>query len=153
MGIPVVSDAAAMAAALLDTAALIEEAGAAGLAVTCYSDRARILVTSCAGSARHRAALVAALGELAGAARCRQCDIAGERPSAWLEAAGRAGSTVIEVTTPLAVRSVPGGTVAAGPDGQQAVIASGQQPPPGWRWVTELDDQPGDEPARRREAA
>ena len=35
MSIPVVSsDAAAMAAVLLDTAALIEEAGAAGLAVT-----------------------------------------------------------------------------------------------------------------------
>jgi hypothetical protein len=153
MSIPVVSDAAAMAAALLDVAALIEEAGAAGLAVTCYGDRTRILVTSCAGSARHRAALVAALGELAGAARCRQCDIAGERPSAWLEAAGRAGSTVVEVTTPLAVRSVPGGTVAAGPDGQQAVIASGQQPPPGWRWVTELDDQPGDEDGQRQEAA
>ena len=66
MSIPVVSDAAAMAAALVDVAALIEEAGAAGLAVTCSCDRARILVTSCAGSARHRAALVAAIGELAG---------------------------------------------------------------------------------------
>jgi hypothetical protein len=152
MSIPVVSDAAAMAAALVDVAALIEEAGAAGLAVTCSCDRARILVTRCAGSARHRAALVAALGELAGAARCRQCDIAGERPSAWLEAAGRAGGTVVEVTTSLAVRSVPGGSVAAGPDGQQAVIRAGQQPPPGWRWVTELDDQPG-EPGQRQEAA
>ena len=52
MSIPVVSsDAAAMAAVLLDTAALIEEADAAGLAVTCYCDRARILVTSSAGGA------------------------------------------------------------------------------------------------------
>jgi hypothetical protein len=140
MSIPVVSsDAAAMAAALLDTAALIEEAGAAGLAVTCSCDRARILVTSSAGSAERRAALVAALGELAGAGRYRQCDIAGERPSAWLETAGRAGGTVIEVTTTLAVRAVPGGTLAAGPGGQRAVIAGGQQPPPGWRWVTDLD--------------
>ena len=153
MSIPVVSDAAALAAALLDAAALIEEAGAAGLAVTCSCDRTRILVTSCAGTARHRAALVAALGELAGAARCRQCDIAGEPPAAWLEAAGRAGGTVVEVTTPLAVRAVPGGTLAAGPDGQQAVIAAGQQPPPGWRWVTELDDQPGNEAGQRQEAA
>jgi hypothetical protein len=140
MSIPVVSsDAAAMAAVLLDTAALIEEAGAAGLAVTCYCDRARILVTSSAGSAERRAALVAALGELAGAGRYRQCDIAGERPSAWLETVGRAGSTVIEVTTTLAVQAVPGGTLAAGPGGQRAVIADGQQPPPGWRWVTDLD--------------
>jgi hypothetical protein len=143
MSIPEVSsDAAAMAAVLLDTAALIEEAGAAGLAVTCSCDRARILVTSSAGGAARRAALVAALGELAGAARYRQCDIAGERPAAWLEAAGRAGGTVIEVTTTLAVRAVPGGTLAAGPGGRQAVIACGQQPPPGWRWVTDLDDDP-----------
>ena len=153
MSIPVVSDAAAMAAALVDVAALIEEAGAAGLAVTCYPGRACILVTSSAGSARHRAVLVAALGELAGAAQYRQCDIAGERASAWLEAAGRAGGTVVEVSTSLAVRSVPGGSVAAGPDGQQAVIPAGQQPPPGWRWVTELDDQPGDQAGRRAEAA
>jgi hypothetical protein len=147
MSIPVVtSDAAAVAAVLLDTAALIEEAGAAGLAVTCYCDRARILVTSSAGGAARRAALVAALGELAGAGRYRQCDIAGERPAAWLEAAGRAGGTVIEVTTTLAVRAVPGGTLAAGPGGQQAVIAGGQQPPPGWRWVTDLDDDPGQAP-------
>jgi hypothetical protein len=145
MSIPVVSsDAAAMAAVLVDTAVLIEEAGAAGLAVTCYCDRARILVTSSAGGAARRAALVAALGELAGAGRCRQCDIAGERPAAWLEAAGRAGGTVIEVTTTLAVRAVPGGTLAAGPGGQQAVIACGQQPPPGWRWVTDLDEDPGE---------
>jgi hypothetical protein len=69
--------------------------------------------------------------------------IAGERPAAWLEAAGRAGGTVIEVRTPLAVRAAPGGTLAAGPDGAQSVVAAGQQPPPGWRWVTELDDEPG----------
>lgn len=145
MSIPVVSsDAAAMAAVLVDTAALIEEAGAGGLAVTCYSDRARILVTSGAGSAARRAAVVAALGELAGAGRYRQCDLAGERPAAWLETAGRAGGTVVEVTTTLAVRAVPGGTLAAGPGGRQAVIACGQQPPAGWRWVTDLDDDPGE---------
>jgi hypothetical protein len=71
----------------------------------------------------------------------------GDRPAAWLETGGRAGGTVVEVMTPLAVRAVPGGTLAAGPDGERAVIACGQ-PPPGWRWVTELDDEPGDEPAR-----
>ena len=145
MSIPVVSsEASAMAAVLLDTAALIEEAGMTGLAVSCSCDRARILVTTSAGSAARRAALVAALGELAGAGRYRQCDMAGERPAAWLETAGRAGGTVIEVTTMLAVRAVPGGTLAAGPDGRQAVIAGGQQPPPGWRWVTDLDEDRGE---------
>jgi hypothetical protein len=145
MSIPVVSgEAAAMAAVLLDTAALIEQAAADGLAVTCDPGRSQILVTSMAGGAARRAALAAALGELAGAGRCRQCDIAGERPAAWLETAGRAGGTVIEVTTALAVRAVPGGTLAAGPGGQRAVIAAGQQPPPGWRWVTDLDDDSGE---------
>jgi hypothetical protein len=97
-----------------------------------------------AGGAARRAALVAALGGLAGAGRYRQCDIAGERPAAWLDTAGRAGGTVIEVTTALAVRAAPGGTLATGPGGQRAVIAAGQQPPPGWRWVTDLDDDPGE---------
>jgi hypothetical protein len=143
MSIPVLSEAAAMATALVNVAALIEEADAAGLAVTCYPDRACILVTTCAGEPRHRAALVAALGELAGAARCRQSGLVGGRPAAWLEADGQAGGTVIEIRTTLAVKTAPGGTLAAGPDGQQAVIAAGQQPPPGWRWVTELDDEPG----------
>ena len=143
MSIPVLSGASAMAAALVDVAVLIEQAGADGLAVTCYPASTSILVCTGAGGARDRAALVAALGELAGAARCRQSDVAGERPAAWLEAAGRAGGTVIEVRTPLAVKTVPGGTLAAGPDGAQSVIAAGQQPPPRWRWVTELDDEPG----------
>ncbi len=139
MTVPVLSGASALAAALLDVAVLIEQAGAGGLSVTCYPDSTSILVSTCAGRARDRAALVAAL---AGAARCWQSDIAGERPAAWLEAAGRAGGTVIEVRTPLAVTTAPGGTLAAGPDGQRDVVATGQQPPPGWRWVTELDDEP-----------
>jgi len=174
MSIPVVSGAAATAAALVDAAALIEESGVPGLTVTCYTDRVSILVGTSAGDARHRAApasppraatmparcrqaqggdarhragIVAALGGLAGAARCRQADVTGAEPAAWLDAAGRAGGTVIEITTPLAVRAAPGGTLAAGPDGGRAVIAAGQQPPPGWRWVTELDDQPGSEAA------
>ncbi len=143
MSIPVTGGAAATAAALLDAAALIEESGVSGLTVTCYCDRVRILVSASAGDARQRAAAVAALGGLAGAARCRQADNAGAEPAAWLDAAGQAGGTLIEVTTPLAVRPAPGGTLAAGPGGQQAVIAPGQPPPPGWRWVTELDDEPG----------
>lgn len=143
MCIPVVSsDAAVLAAMLVDAAALIEESGAAGLSVTCSCDQARILVTTSAGSAARRAGLVAALGGLAGAGRYRQCDIAGQRPAAWLETAGKAGGTAIEVMTMLAVRAVPGGTLAAGPAGEQAVIAAGQAPPPGWRWVTDLDDDP-----------
>lgn len=145
MSIPVVSsDAAVMAAVLLDTAALIEQSAASGLYVTCSQDRVTIWASSHAGDARQRAAVVAALGELAGAGRCRQRDSISGSPAAWLEAAGQAGGTAVEITTALAVRTVPGGTLAAGPGGQQAVIARGQQPPPGWRWVTDLDDDPGE---------
>jgi hypothetical protein len=150
MSIPVISDAAVTAAALLDAAALIEQAGAGGLSVTCYYDQVTIFAGARLGDARSRADLVAALGELAGAARCRQRDDSSS-PAAWLAATGQAGSTIVEITTPLAVRAVPGGTLAAG-DGQQAVIAAGQQLPAGWRWVTDLDGQPGDEPARREVA-
>ena len=151
MSIPVISDAAVTAAALLDAAALIEQAGAGGLSVTCYYDQVSIFAGARLGDARSRADLVAALGELAGAARCRQRDDS-RSPAAWLTATGQAGGTTVEITTPLAVRAVPGGTLAAGPDGQQAVIAAGQQLPAGWRWVTDLDGQPGDEPARREVA-
>lgn len=142
MSIPVLSGAAVMAAALVDAAALIEEAGAGGLSVTCSGDTVSILVSTTAGSIAHRAAVVTALGELAGASWCRQSDLPGSRPAAWLETTGRAGAAVVEIRTPLTVRAVPGGTLAAGPDGQRDVIAAGQQPPPGWRWVTELDDEP-----------
>jgi hypothetical protein len=145
MSIPVVSsDAAAMAAALLDAAALIEQSAASGLYVTCSQDHVTIWAGSRAGDARQRAAVVAALGELAGAGRCRQRDTISGTPAAWLEAAGQAGGTPVEITTTLEVRTVPGGTLAAGPAGERAVIAAGQQPPPGWRWVTDLDDDPGE---------
>jgi hypothetical protein len=148
MSIPVISGAAVTVAALLDAAALIEQAGIGGLSVSCCQDRVSIFAGSSLGDARSRAAVVAALGELAGADRCRQRDGTGGSPAAWLDAAGQAGGTIVEITTRLAVRAVPGGTLAAGPAGQQAVIAAGQQLPAGWRWVTDLDDDPGGEPAR-----
>jgi len=144
MSIPVISVASATAAALLDAAVLIEQSGAGGLYVTCCEDRVTIWAGARAGDAGERAAVVAALGQPAGAARCRQRDSLGGSPAAWLEAAGQAGSALIEITTQLTVRTVSGGALAARPGGQQAVIAAGQQLPAGWRWVTDLDSQPGE---------
>jgi hypothetical protein len=144
MSIPVISVASATAAALLDAAVLIEQSGTGGLYVTCCEDRVTIWAGTRTGDAGERAAVVAALGKLAGAARCRQRDSLSGSPAAWLEATGQAGSTVIEITTQLTVRMVPGGALAAGPGGQQAVIAAGQQLPAGWRWVTDLESQPGE---------
>jgi hypothetical protein len=132
--------AAVTAAALLDAAALIEASGISGLYVSCYEDRVTISAGTAAGEAGERAAMVAALGELAGAGRCRQRDSLSGSPAAWLTADGHAGDAVIEISAPLAVRAVPGGTLAAGPGGEQAVITAGQQLPPGWRWVTDLDE-------------
>jgi hypothetical protein len=138
---------AAVTAALLDAAVLVEQAGVGGLTVTCYDGRACISVPRRCGDARSRAALVAALALRAGAAGCQRHDFAGEHgPAAWLEATGRAGATEIEITTHLDVTAVPGGALAMGPDGQQDVITAGQRLPDRWRWVTDLDD---DDPGQR----
>lgn len=124
---------AAVTAALLDAAVLLEQAGIGGLAVTCHDGRAQISVLRRCGDARSRAALVAALALRAGAAGCQRHDFGGEHgPAAWLEAAGRAGATPIEITTHLDVITVPGGALATGPDGQQDVIAAGQPLPDRW---------------------
>jgi hypothetical protein len=138
---------AAVTAALLDAAVLVEQAGVGGLLVTCYDGHACISVPRQCGDARSRAALVAALALQAGAASCQRHDYGGRHgPAAWLEATARTGVTGIEITTHLDVTAVPGGTLATGPDGQQDVIAAGQRLPDRWRWVTDLDD---DDPGQR----
>jgi len=92
MSIPVTSGAAATAAALLDAAALIEQAGIGGLFVTCYEDRVSICAGARVGDTRSRAAVVAALAGLAGAASGRRCDATSGSPAAWLQATGRVSS-------------------------------------------------------------
>jgi hypothetical protein len=134
--------AAAVTAALLDAAVLVEQAGIGGLVVTCYDGRASICITRRCADARSRAALAAALALRAGAPGCRRADFAGEHgPAAWLEATARAGATEIEIITHLDITMTPGGPLAAGPDGEQAVIPAGQPLPDGWRWVTDLDGE------------
>lgn len=140
---------AAVTAALLDAAVLVEQSGVGGLTVTCHDGRASIIIARRCGDARSRAALVAALALRAGAPGCQRHDYGGEHgPAAWLEATARAGATEIEITTHLDVTTVPGGALATGPDGQQDIIAAGQPLPGGWQWVTDLD-----EPGKQREVA
>ena len=137
--------AAAVTAALLEAAVLVEQAGIGDLVVTCYDGRASITITRQCGDARSRAALAAALALRAGAPGCRRVDFAGEHgPAAWLEATAGAGETEIEITAHLVVTMTPGGPLAAGPDGQHAVISAGQPLPDGWRWVTDLDGDLGE---------
>jgi hypothetical protein len=136
--------AGTLAAALLAAAVLVEDAGVGGLVVTCYEGRISISVARDCGDARARAAMVAALGRRAGAAGSQRHDVAGSAgPCACLQATGQAGSTEIGICAYLDVHTVPGGALAASPGGTRAVIAAGHQLPPGWRWVTGLDDAPG----------
>jgi hypothetical protein len=143
-------DAAALAAALLEAAVLVEAAGTGGLVVTCYEGRISISVTQGCGDARARAAIVAALGARAGAAGWQRHDVAGSAgPCACLQATGRAGPAEIGICAYLDVATVPGGALAASPAGTRAVITDGHQLPPGWHWVT----GPGDEPGASQEVA
>jgi hypothetical protein len=135
--------AGALAAALLEAAVLVEDTGAGGLMVSCYDGRISISVARDCGDARARAEMLAALGSRAGAAGWQRHDLAGSAgPCACLQATGRAGGTEISICAYLDVATVPGGALATSPGGIRAVIAAGHQLPPGWRWVTGLDDQP-----------
>jgi hypothetical protein len=136
--------AGTLAAALLEAAVLVEDAGTGSLVVTCYGDRINVSVARGCGDARARAALVTALGRRAGAAGWQRHDLAGNAgPTASLQATGQAGGTEISICAYLDARAVPGGALATSPGGTRAVIAAGHQLPPGWRWVTGLDDEPG----------
>jgi hypothetical protein len=135
--------AAALAAALLEAAVLVEDAGAGGLVVTCYDGRISVSVGRGCGDARARAAIVAALGVRAGAADWQRHDLAcSAGPCACLQATGRAGGAEVGICAYLDVATVPGGALAASPGGTRAVITAGDPLPPGWRWVTGLDDEP-----------
>ena len=134
-------DAAAAAAVIRAAADLVEQAGAGGLAVSCCRGRILIQITRRDGDGPQRAAMVAAVARVLGR-------VPGQASShvsadAWLEAAGQVRGVPAEVFTLLAVRPAPDGTgsLAADPDGRVAVIGAGQQLPPGWRWITELDDE------------
>jgi hypothetical protein len=144
--ISVTGGADATVAALLDAAMLIEQSGISGLHVSCSEDRVTIHVGRRHGTASGRAAIVAGIARAAGAGPARQHSGGGQgsSPVAWLEACGMAGTTVIEVITMLAVRPGPDGAglLAAAPDGTAQIVPPGQDLPAGWRWVTELDDQP-----------
>jgi hypothetical protein len=142
VGIPLSGSAAITAAAMLDAAALIEQAGIGGLLISCHHDRVAIQVGPHDGEVAARAGLVAALAAMIGASPVQRHSQT--TAQAWLEAAGQAGAARIEVYTPLAVRSAPGGagTLALAPGAQVSAVAAGQPLPPGWRWVTELDQAP-----------
>jgi len=138
---PVPGEAAVTAAAMRAAAGLIEEAGIGRLLVSCRGDHVIIHVSQHDGDAAVRSGLVAALAGLLGASPFQRDSRSS--PEAWLEAAGQVRGVPVEVFTALDARPAPGGAgaLAARPGGHVTVIGAGQQLPPGWRWVTDLDDE------------
>ncbi len=141
------ADGAALLAAGMRTAAgLIEACGATGLHVSCYSTgEISAGVTSSAGDGPARAKILAGLALLLEARPGRS----GSRtsPAAWLTADGQFAGIPVHACTELAVATTTGPGSAPAPlarsaDGDLAILPDGQLPP-GWRWVTELDAQPG----------
>lgn len=135
------SAAGARPAAVIRAAAdLIEQAGIGGLAVSCHHGRILIHVAEHDGDPQARAQMVAAVAGVLGCVPAQTSSHASAY--ACLEASGQISGVLAEVFTPLAVRPAPGGagSLAADPGGRVAVIGTRQPLPPGWRWVTELDD-------------
>jgi hypothetical protein len=139
---PAVTDCAVTAAAMRAAAVIIEESGLPGLSVTCSSHEIAVQVGPESGTAAERAAQVGQLARIAGTRAYRDDSTA----SAWssVRARGQARGIPVTIFTALQVRTGgPAGTdpLAAGPGGQ-VVPVPGRKLPPGWRWVTDLDDAP-----------
>lgn len=134
------TDAARSAAVIRAAADLVEQAGTGEMAVSCHHGRILIHVAERDGDLAARVRMVAAVAAVLGCVPAQTSSCASAY--ACLEAAGQISGVPAEVFTPLAVRPAPGGAgwLAAAPGGQLAVIGAGQHLPPGWRWVTELDD-------------
>jgi hypothetical protein len=151
------ADGAALLAARMRAAAdLVEACGAAGLHASCYSTgEISVAVTSHAGDGPARAKILARLALLLQARPGRSDSRAS--PAAWLTADGHAAGIPVHAYTELAVATTagPGGMpapLARTAAGDLAILPDGQLPP-GWRWVTELDGQPGTAAARQQAVA
>jgi hypothetical protein len=146
-GYPAVTDCAVTAAAMRAAAAIIEESALPGLSVTCSSRQIAVQVSAEAGPAAERAAQVGHLAGIAGTHAYQDDSTA----SAWssVRAWGQARGIPVTIYTVLQVRAGgPAGTdpLAAGPGGQ-IVPVPGSKLPPGWRWVTDLDEPGGPQEA------
>jgi hypothetical protein len=142
-GYPAVTDCAVTAAAMRAAAVIIEESGLPGLSVTCSSREIAVQVSAEGGTAAERAAQVGHLAGIAGTHAYRDDSAA----SAWssVRACGQARGIPVTIYTALQVRTGgPAGAdpLAAGPGGQIVPVPGGKLPP-GWQWVTDLDETPG----------
>jgi hypothetical protein len=135
-----------LAARMRAAADLVEACGAAGLHASCYgTGEISVGITSHAGDGPARAKILAGLALLL-EARPGRSD-SRTSPAAWLTADGQLAGVPVHAYTELAVATTagPGGApapLARSAGGHLAVLPDGQLPP-GWRWITELDGQPG----------
>ena len=138
--------AAVLAAGMRAAADLVEACGAAGLHTSCYSTgEISVGVTGRAGDGPARAKILADLALLLEARPGRSDSPAS--PAAWLTADGQLAGVPVHAYAELAVITTagPGGApapLARSAGGHLAILPDGQLPS-GWRWVTELDGQPG----------
>ena len=141
---PAIGDCAVTAAAMRAAAAIIEESALPGLSVTCTSREITVQVSGHAGDPARRAAQVGRLARIAGTQAYR--DDSQVTAYSQIKAYGQARGIPVTIFTPLPVRTQPGSSgpvpLAAAPGGQVTAVPDGKLPR-GWRWVTELDDQPG----------
>jgi hypothetical protein len=140
---PAVTDCAVTAAAMRTAAVIIEESGLPGLSVTCTCHEIAVQVSAEAGTAAERAAQVRQLAGIAGTHACQNDSAL--TPWSSVRACGQARGIPVTIFTPLRVRAGgPAGDspLAAGPGGQVVPVPGGKLPA-GWRWVTDLDDDPG----------
>lgn len=134
--------AAATAAAMRAAADLIEISGIASVLVICDENEVTMQVAQRAGDAAGRAALVARLAGLLGAAVVRHQ--APDRPLAWVQARSTAGPLPVRVHTHIDVlRDGSRTPLARTPRGEITGWDHTIRIPPGWQWVTELDDPGG----------
>jgi hypothetical protein len=140
---PAITDCAVTAAAMRAAAGIIEESALSGLSVTCTSAQITVQVSGCAGDPAGRAAQVGLLARIAGTQAYR--DDSRAAVYSQVKAYGQVRGIPVSIFTALEVRTQPGpgGPVplAAGPGGKVTAVPDGKLPP-GWRWVTELDDEP-----------
>ncbi|TMR95109.1 hypothetical protein [Nonomuraea basaltis] len=138
------------ARAMRAAADLIETAGVSGICITCDDQAIGIQVS------RHlmadlpaRLATLSALATVLDSPVLRHDDPF--RPASWLRIHGTAAGVPVRVYAELEISiQGEGEALALGPDGHPAAHGPNERPtplPPGWHWMTELDQPTTQDPA------
>ena len=137
---PVIGQIVTTAAAMRAAATLIESAQIAGLSVTCGDDAISVQVSEHLGDPAARAALVARIAAVIGAAPVRAGSASGAL--SWVRAEGSIAGLRAHVFTEVPVQHADGIPLACDDAGRIAQAAT-LPLPAGWRWLTSLDPAPG----------